>query len=213
MDAADPTPLLLRAWRAKALCTAGVLSYYLVGYFTLNRFPFERYHDVPRVPFFDDLPIIPWTILVYNSVFVLGALGIWLLPDVGAVKRYFVAVLFAYTLNYIFFAAWPTRIHRAEIPEGSSIWLWGLRLTRSLDGPYTCFPSLHITNCVVAVIALWRTKYGPWFLLWTIAIALSTLTTDQHLFLDLPAGAAVALAGSYAASRLLAFLGSRKKGR
>ena len=195
--------LFLKAWRAKIACTLGILGYYLVGYFGLNRFPFETYHDVPRVPFFDDLPIIPWTIVVYNSVFILGALGIWLLPDREKIRLYFVSVLLAYTVNYLFFAFVPTHIERAPVPEEGSMWLWAIRLTRSIDGPYTCFPSLHITNCTVAVIGLWGSRYGRWFLAWTVAIALSTLTTDQHLFLDLPAGAAVACAGAALARRIL----------
>lgn len=206
------TPLLARAWKAKLACTFGVLAYYLVGYFVLNRFPFEHYHDVPQVSLLDDLPIIPWTIIVYNSVFVLGALAIWLLPDAKTVKVYFLSVLISYTINYLFFAVYPTRIQRSPIPAGDSLWLLGLRITRHLDDPYTCFPSLHITNCTLGVLALWKTRYGKWFLLWTVTIALSTLTVDQHLFLDLPAGAAVAIMGTWMARRLLPVLKSGENG-
>ena len=202
--------LFLRECRAKTACTLGILGYYLVGYFGLNRFPFETYHDVPSVPFFDDLPIIPWTIVVYNSVFILGALGIWLLPDRERIRLYFVSVVLAYTVNYLFFAFLPTHIDRAPVPQEGSMWLWAVRLTRSIDGPYTCFPSLHITNCTVAVIGLWGSRYGWWFLAWTVAIALSTLTTDQHLFLDLPAGAAVACVGAVLARRILRAIERRR---
>ena len=195
-------PLILRAWKAKAVCAAGVLAYYIVGYFTLNRLPLQAYHDVLKVPFFDDLPIVPWTTVVYNSVFLLGGLGIGLLPDARAVKRYFVSVVLAYTLNYVFFALYPTRIVQDPLPDSGSMWLWALRLTRIVDGPYTCFPSLHLTNCTLVVIGHWYTRYGRWFLLWTLAIAVSTLTTDQHLFLDLPAGAVVAGLGAFLASKV-----------
>jgi len=136
-------------------------------------------------------------------VFILGGLGIWLLPDARAVKRYFVSVVFAYTLNYVFFAFYPTRIDRAPLPDSGSMWLWALRLTRVVDGPHTCFPSLHLTNCTLVVIGHWQTLYGRWFLLWTLAIALSTLTTDQHLFLDLPAGAVVAGLGALLARKVI----------
>ena len=199
-------PLLLREWKTKIKVTLGILLYYIGGYFSFNRLfplPAEGYHDVVQVPFLDSLPIVPWTIVVYNSVFVLGGLGIWLLPDKESLRRYLLSVVLSYTLNYLFFAFYPTRIERAPIPEEGSMWLWALRWTRLVDGPYTCFPSLHITNCVVAVMGLWGTRYGPWFLAWTVAIAASTLTTDQHLFLDLPAGAAVALVGSTLARRVL----------
>jgi len=195
-------PLFFRAWKAKSACAAGVVAYYIVGYFTLNRFPFQTYHDVLKVPFLDDLPLIPWTTVVYNSVFILAALGIGLLPDERAVKRYFVSVMIAYSLNYVFFALYPTQIIRDPLPESGSMWLWALQLTRDADGPYTCFPSLHLTNCTLVVIGHWHTRYGRWFLFWTLAIAVSTLTTDQHLFLDLPAGAVVAGLGAFLASKL-----------
>jgi hypothetical protein len=187
--------IVVKAWRAKLACTLGILAYYFAGYFPLNRISFASYHDVPRVPYLDDLPIVPWTILVYNSVFLLGALGIWLLPDNRAVRRYFLSAIITYTLTYAFFALYPTRIERAPLPETDSMWMWAMRGARELDYPYTCFPSLHMANCGLVVAGLWRTRWGPWFLAWSLAIAVSTLTTDQHMFLDLPAGAVMALVG------------------
>ena len=70
-----------------------------------------------------------------------------------------------------------------------------MKTTRLVDAPHTCFPSLHITNCVLATMGLWGTRFQWWFAGWTLAISLSTLTTGQHVFLDLPAGALVALLG------------------
>ena len=184
----QPVPILARAWRAKTAATAVILGYYFAGYFALNRIPFDTYHDVPAVPFLDDLPLIPWTVIVYNSVFLLGGLAIWLLPDARAVWRHVVATIIAFTVTYVGFAAYPTRITRPPLPEGPSVWIWALETVRILDAPHTCLPSLHITNCGLAVLALWPTRWGPWSLLWSLAIATSTLTTEQHLFLDLPAG-------------------------
>lgn len=204
----EPVPILARAWRAKTAASAAILGYYLAGYFALNRIPFDTYHDVPAVPFLDDLPLIPWTVVVYTSVFLLGGLGIWLLPDSRAVWRHVAATIIAFTINYVAFAAYPTRIARAPLPEGASVWLWVLEGVRGLDAPHTCLPSLHITNCGLAVLALWGTRWGPWSLLWSLGIAASTLTTDQHLFLDLPAGAIPPLIGYAVARRVMPFRGA-----
>lgn len=182
-------------WRLKLAVGLAILVYYLVGYFGLNRWPFPEYHDVPQVPFFDELPLLPWTIVVYNSVFIVAILGIWLLPGDGRAKRYCLAAILAYSINYAIFALWPTRIDRAPLPESGSPWLWAMRLTRDADGPYTCFPSLHMTNCTLAVLGLRGTRLFRGFIIWSAAIALSTLTTDQHLFLDLPAGVATGIVG------------------
>jgi hypothetical protein len=200
---ASSTPRLLRAWKVKVAVTACILAYYIAGYFSLNRIPFGDYHDVPRVPVLDDVPLIPWTILVYNSVFILGALGIWLLPDAGSLWRYLLSVILSYTVNYVFFAVYPTRIDRVPLIDDGSLWLWGMKTTRLIDTPHTCFPSLHITNCVLATLGLWGTRLKWWLLAWTLAISVSTLTTSQHVFLDLPAGAAVAFLGRGMAEVLL----------
>ncbi len=182
-------------WKPKLACALGVLAYNVTGYFFLNRFRFERYFDVPRVAVFDDLPLLPWTIVPYVSVYVLVGLGIWLLPDRTAMRRYFLSTALAFTITYVFFALWPTRMDRAPFPE-SSMWSWALRLTREIDQPNTCFPSLHITNCTLAVVAAWPTRWRWWFLAWSFAVAASTLTTDQHYFLDIPSGAATGLMGA-----------------
>jgi hypothetical protein len=196
-----PPPLLLRAWRAKTAVTAAVLTYYLAGYFGLNRFPFGSFHAVPALPVLDELPFLLWTFPVYNSVFVLCALGIWLLPDAAAARGYLLSVLAAYTLNFACFALFPSAIERPPLPDTGSAWLWLARLTQAVDRPATCFPSLHIASVTVALLWHRGSPQGPWLLVWALAIAAATLTTKQHLFLDLPAGALVGLAGHAAAGR------------
>lgn len=181
----------------KLAVTAAIFGYYLVGYFTLNRYPFARYHEVPTLPVVDELPFIGWTLWIYNSVFIYCTLAIWLLPDARAARRYLLAVLAAYTLNFAAFALFPTAMERGPLPtEGSPWWLWLAHLTRGVDAPHTCLPSLHVASCAVVVIAYWRTRLRWPFLAWALAITFTTLTTRQHLFLDLPTGALVGLAGA-----------------
>ncbi|MBI4601165.1 MAG: phosphatase PAP2 family protein [Planctomycetes bacterium] len=196
-----PEPLYLRAWQAKLRCAAVLLLYNAAGYMALNHFPFPKYHDVPRVPVLDELPLLPWTILPYLSVYVLVGLAVLLQPDEEGVRRYLKASLAAFSVTYVLFALFPTRMERIPLPEEGSAWLWAFRLTRAVDEPHTCLPSLHITNCVLPVLAVLGTRLWPWFSLWAVAIAASTLTTSQHLFLDIPAGAATGLAGWALAGR------------
>jgi hypothetical protein len=187
-------PLLAVAWQSKLRATLVILAYYVAGYFTLNRYPFERYFLVRETPL-DQLPFVPWTTVIYNSVFILGALAIWLHSSRERLERYVLAVLASYTINYAFFAIAPTCLERPPPPESGSMWLWAARLTQLVDNPATCFPSLHMTNCFVAVLAYKGTGKARWFLLWSLAIGFSTLTTKQHVFWDLPAGFLVAVAG------------------
>ena len=192
---------LREEWRTKALATAAIASYWLLGYFVLNRVEVAERWTIPRTVL-DDAPLLPWTVVVYHSVFVLSGLGIWLWSDRPSTFFHLRVVIIAYTINFVFFAALPTRIERPELVESESMWLWAVRLTWAIDAPHTCFPSLHITNCVTAICTHWRTRRGVVFLAWTLPIAASTLTTKQHVFWDVPAGALVGIAGFWLASRL-----------
>jgi membrane-associated phospholipid phosphatase len=166
----------------------------------LNHLSLEHRHELPRTPILDELPILPWTVLPYVSAYGLVGAAILLLPDRASLRRYFRASLAVMTITFLIFLALPTRMGRPPLPPGDSLWLWGLELTRSLDAPHTCFPSLHIANCVLPVLAVWGTRAASVLLPWALAIAASTLTTGQHVFVDLPAGALVGYAGWWWAS-------------
>jgi len=77
---------------------------------------------------------------------------------------------------------------------------WQYQLMHSADNPYTCFPSLHITNCMLVTLAHWRSPRRRWLLPWAVLIAISTITTGQHVFIDILGGILVACAGTLAAA-------------
>lgn len=187
----------------RLICGAAVLVYGVTGYFILNKLPFQSHHLVPRIHPLDDAPILPWTVILYISLYPFVGLALWLLPDVRSAKRYLAAMLVSVSAAYTFFALWPTRIERAAAPEGAT-WRWALDLLRTIDDPHNCFPSLHATHLVLGLWIAWPTRWRFAAVLWALVIAASTLTTDQHYFLDLPSGAALGLLG-IATSRWLAY--------
>jgi len=189
-------------WKPKATTTLAILAYWALGYFTLNRLDVEERFAIPRTPL-DDAPLLPWTILVYHSLYVICGLGVWMHRSREAVWRHLLAVALAYSINFILFAIFPTEIDRPPLPQSGSIWVWALGLTWTLDAPHTCFPSLHVSNCLVVVCAYWRTRWRCPFLLWIVLICASTITVRQHLFWDIPSGAAVGIVGYLAARRIL----------
>jgi hypothetical protein len=185
-------PVWRRELRAKLACAAALLAYDAAGYMLLNRVAPGRRLELPRLSVLDDAPIVPWTIVLYVSVWHLVGAAILLLPDLESVKRYFRASVLAFTATFVLFLALPTRMERPPLPECGPLWLWACELTRAIDLPHTCFPSLHVVKCVLPVLAVWGTRAAGAFALWGLAIAASTLTTGQHLFIDIPAGALVA---------------------
>lgn len=178
-----------------------ILAYNVAGYFTLNRLEVERL-EVPRIPFLDEAPLLPWTILVYLSSYLQVGAAILLLESRREVWRYAFSTFIAFTMTFTIFALLPTRMSRTPLPAGASLWRWGLELTRALDEPHTCLPSLHVVSCVLAALSVRRRVLRRVFLFWSLAICASTLTTSQHVFLDLPSGALVGLLG-HAAGRVL----------
>ena len=201
--------LLLIDWRDKLTIGLINLAVWLAGYFPLNALQSraEHYYDIPLTPL-DALPLLPWTILIYGTSVYNNALGLFLLPSKRAAWRYLGALLCAYTINFAFFFLLPTTIISlreevaAVVPEMSSMWRWQFELTHNADGPYNCFPSLHITNCVVVALAHWRGRWRYWMLGWAVLIAFSTLTTKQHFFYDIPGGILVGVIGTLIAGRI-----------
>ena len=194
--------VLLVDWRHKLAAGLVNLLVWMAGYFPLNAWQSraEHYFDIPLTPL-DALPLVPWTIFIYSSSVYNNALGLFLLPSRRAAWRYLGALLCAYMINFLFFFLLPTNSIdlRAEaaaaLPGMSEMWRWQFELTHNADGPYNCFPSLHITNCVVVALVHWRGPWRYWMLGWAALIAISTLTTRQHFFYDIPSGIAVAVCG------------------
>lgn len=209
-----PDPLtkknvLLVDWRDKL--AVGLINFaaWLAGYFPLNAFQSraDHYYHIPLTPL-DALPLVSWTIFIYGTSVYNNVLGLFLLPSKRAAWRYLGALLCAYVINFTCFFLLPTTIIgpreevAAALPEMSSMWRWQFELTHNADGPYNCFPSLHITNCVVVALVHWRGPWRYWMLGWAALIAVSTLTTKQHFFYDIPGGIVVGICGVLIARRL-----------
>lgn len=193
-------------WRSKLAVGSINLVVWFVGYFTLNRHPFETYWTVPETAL-DALPFVPWTIIPYLSSWLFSAIGIFALPSGQYAWRFLGSVVVAYAISFATFASWPTRLDpsmRAEAdPSAMSPWFAILfEWVHAADGPFTCFPSLHVTNCVLVLLAHWGTPRAPWMSVWASAIALSTMTTRQHVAVDVLSGIAVGALGVWVARRV-----------
>lgn len=141
-------------------------------------------------------PLWPWSILIYLSQFPLLGLGLWRAePRTRGVTL--ARMLLAAGLASTIFVVFPTTLARAD-PSGFGLWepLW--RFLFLADVPSNCLPSLHAALALLAWPA-WRhpgpdrrVLPAPLLALWLALIFVSTLTTRQHLLLDLLAGSALA---------------------
>jgi membrane-associated phospholipid phosphatase len=100
---------------------------------------------------------------------------------------------------------YPRELHVASIgadPITRALADW----VRAIDPPVNCFPSLHVTSCVL-VMMLVGVERAPRALAYgmvALASIASTLTFKQHYAIDLVAGALLAATGWWAAGRIVA---------
>ena len=148
------------------------------------------------------LPLLPASIWIYLSQFVLLPLSLCLVRDTAIRSRLFYACLLATLGAATVFLCWPTRLLRPEIPvDGLTGLAWQLLFASDVDG--NCFPSLHVALATLCGFALWRHGWRGLALLWPAAIALATLTTWQHVSADVIGGALLAVLAWWAEPRLL----------
>ena len=131
------------------------------------------------------IPFIPWTIAVYLSQFLFLFLALWLQTDSARLTRAFAALAIGTILSCAIFILWPTTVPRPPVRNAAFDALW------LFDVPANCFPSLH--TALAAIAAFFWPRRGRWLaILWAAAIILSTLTTKQHVAIDVVGGLAVA---------------------
>jgi len=139
------------------------------------------------------IPFLPWTIVPYWSIDLIYGLSFLYCRNRGEVDRHGLRLLTVQLLSVACFLLFPLRF---SFDRPASDGTFGLLfdLLMGFDQPYNQAPSLHIGLLVVlwqryaaADVARFPRLSNAWFVL----IALSTLTTWQHHFVDLPTGVLV----------------------
>jgi hypothetical protein len=81
-------------------------------------------------------------------------------------------------------------------PHTPGFFGWWFDALYGFDKPFNQAPSLHVSLAVILGVRFSAHLAGPWKTLmqaWLVLVALSTLTTYQHQFLDIPSGALAGL--------------------
>lgn len=137
------------------------------------------------------IPFLPWTILPYWSIDLIYGLSFLYCRNRWEVDRHGLQLLTVQLLSVACFLLFPLRFSY-DRPPASGVFGALFDLLMGFDQPYNQVPSLHIGLLVV----LWHryAKAGvgrwPWLTrVWFLLIAVSTLTTWQHHFVDIPTGA------------------------
>ena len=159
------------------------------------------------------IPFLPWTVLVYFGCYVLWVANFCLCATRGREERYrfFCADAMAKAVCLLVFLLLPTTNVRPEIvgETGGDVLM---RLLYRVDAADNLFPSIH---CLISWLCWLGVKgkrdipalYRCFSLAAAVAVCISTLTTRQHVIVDVVGGVMLAevcywLSGKEAIRRL-----------
>lgn len=140
------------------------------------------------------IPFLPWTVSIYVGTFLYWAISFLLILRSGTENafRFLCAHCMSLLIALVFFLLLPTTNTRPQI-EGGGLWNFGMRLIYALDTPDNLFPSLHCELSWLCFQGLKKVENVPtggkrFALIFSLLIFVSTLTTKQHILLDVFGG-------------------------
>ena len=140
------------------------------------------------------IPFLPWTIVIYIGTFLYWAVTtvVVLRRDRDSGFRFLWAHCLSLLMALVFFLLLPTTNTRPT-PGKDTLWDWGMGLLYALDTPDNLFPSLHCELSWLCYLALKKTPGIPRWgkvsaLVFTLLVFVSTLTTKQHILIDVVGG-------------------------
>lgn len=166
---------------------------FTIGYGFTNRFPVFSTTVLPFTPIDDWFGFRPWTVWFYISDYLLIFFPAILITNLLILKRFLKAFFINFAIHFPIFFFFPTIMVRPPV-VGESLTAAVFNLVRWIDTPVNCFPSQHVSLCFVVAVGFWNYKrsLSILFIIWSILISLSTMTTKQHYFWDVLGGLAVA---------------------
>ena len=160
-------------------------------YYGPQRWPLS----VPRelAPGFLDqaIPFIPNTAWIYQSLFLLLPFAVLIQPTEIAFVRFVFGFCVLVACFSVIFWLYPTEL-RTPVAVPTTSWSYD-HLVAEVDGRRNAFPSLHAALTVyagISIIGVYRQSALVCCLmvLWVFLLLVSTLTTKQHIFVDVLAG-------------------------
>lgn len=153
----------------------------------------NRYHlREPTLLPFDlidkHMPFWTWTVWIYVTEYIIFLCAYFGLRKKENVTRYWYAYMAILIFSIIVFVLYPVTFPRADYPVlGNSISDQALIFLRTyMDAPANCLPSLHVSSCYISSLCFWSEsrKKALGYFAWSTLVAISTMTTKQHYFVD-----------------------------
>jgi len=163
-------------------------------YFGARLFTTNRPHSDWTLTIDHFIPFLPCTVAIYFGCYLFWAVNYLLIAsrERKQAYRFFCADFLAKSICLFCFVLLPTTNIRPVV-DGHSVWDVLMRFLYRIDAPNNLFPSIH---CLVSWLC-WEGARGQrelpqWYrcvsLLMAVAVCFSTLTTRQHVIVDMMGG-------------------------
>lgn len=140
------------------------------------------------------IPFLPWTVLIYVGAFAYWVITILMILQCSRehVYRFFTAHLISNLIALVFFLALPTTNTRPELEIHDFPTLL-MGLIYAVDTPESLLPSLHCLDSWLLFLVIKDEERVPkWYKIFACVFSLlifaSTLTTKQHILIDVLSG-------------------------
>lgn len=180
-----------RSWRRATGWLVALGTFFYVSYGFSNWLASQR-SDVPVVVFAWEraIPFLAWTIVPYWSTNVFFALSLYLCRSRVELDSHAKRLLTAQVIAVACFIAVPLRASFAK-PPTSGLSGFFFEALGAFDMPFNQAPSLHIALTTVLFdlyVRILPRRVVPAYILWSLLVVASVMTTYQHHFIDIPTG-------------------------
>ena len=192
---------MTRATRAyhTGLLFFGYLAFYWLIQYLINSTEVDYFLSLDAL-----FPFIPEFVWVYHTL----PVGIFLVMVVCIkTRKLFMTTFWACLLAAIvmsFFHVFAPAFYPREAFEITNAHEWLVSITRQIDGSNNTFPSGHVAFSALMYLAARSTDFcskyrfaSLLFMVWALAVSISTMAIKQHFFLDVVSGWFVAYASFY----------------
>jgi membrane-associated phospholipid phosphatase len=174
---------------------------YVAAYQILNRWPPSVPRELPFTWLDRLVPFVPALLPVYVAYLPLYWWTVFRSANDREVNQIFYAAHVQLLLSLPFFAFMPVRMP-VERFYGANPFGWADALWRWFDVPNNCFPSLHVSNCLLLLHMNWPRPLRWPHAVASLAVIASTMLVKQHYAVDVLGGAAVYIASRWFLERL-----------
>lgn len=177
----------------KIWVSVGYAFLFLLLFSPTNHFHLFKPTLLPFTPIDRNVPFMPYSMWIYISDYVFFFVAFFVAKDILTLNKYLYALFFLLIATVIVFILFPTTYPRDLYPlpgDLDPLTFYSFNMLRILDSPASCLPSHHVSSCfLTSFIYLHDQKEKfPLFFGWATLIAISTLTTKQHYFVDVVGG-------------------------